>query len=112
MKYIDIDKVRDDFINTVYEECSVDKDNNRANRIIDAFDDLPTIDAEPVRHGEWIESRSPNGTLQCECSICGDSALSQDNAWGDPIEYYKTDFCPNCGAKMTKEKADSDSCPF
>ena len=41
----------------------------------------PTIEAEPVRHGRW----------ECGgfCSECG-----IDN------EERKTDFCPNCGARM------------
>lgn len=76
-----------------------------ADIIYEALEKLPVIDAEPVRHGEWIESRSSNGTPLCECSICRDSALSQDNAWGDPIEYYTTDFCPNCGAKMDESES-------
>lgn len=59
------------------------------------------IDAEPVRHGEWIERYSPGGVRLCECSVCGTSAISQiDDTWGYVIDYYETDFCPNCGAKM------------
>ena len=91
MRPIDADAVRDDFANTVYLECANDKDNNRANRIIYAFYDLPTIDAEPVRHGEWIG----NDAVNLYCSECGKS--------GD----YECDgsckaslFCPNCGAIM------------
>ncbi len=53
MRLIDMDAVRDDFINTVYAECADDNTNDRANRIIDAFDTLPTVDAEPVKHGKW-----------------------------------------------------------
>lgn len=60
----------------------------------------PTIDAEPVRHGRWIERYSPGGVRLCECSVCGTSAISQDDTWGYVINYYKTDYCPNCGAKM------------
>ncbi|MCM1271769.1 MAG: hypothetical protein NC247_14295 [Ruminococcus flavefaciens] len=67
---------------------------------LDEIADTFPIHADPVRHEEWLESRSPSGTPLCYCSICGDSALSQDDAMGYPIEYYTTDFCPNCGAKM------------
>lgn len=59
-----------------------------------------TIEAEPVKHGMWINRRSPSGTPLCECSVCGDSAISQNDSWGYPLDYYTTDFCPNCGAKM------------
>ena len=107
MRLIDADAVRDDFANTVYLECANDKDNSRANRIIGAFDDLPTIDAEPVRHGRWIERYSPGGVRLCECSVCGTSAISQiDDTWGYVIDYYETDFCPNCGAKMDGGESD------
>lgn len=58
------------------------------------------LEVVPVRHGEWVKSRSPGGTLLCNCSVCGDSAISQDNDWGDVIYYHETDFCPYCGARM------------
>lgn len=67
MRLIDADAVRDDFTNTVYAECLDDKDNIRANRIIDAFDDLSTVDAEPVRHGQWIDTE-PIYNYECHQS--------------------------------------------
>ena len=50
--------------------------------------DMPTIEAEPVKHGKWI-----TGRLCYECSMCRDGYL------GMP----KTDYCPSCGAKMDLE---------
>ncbi len=49
--------------------------------ICDAVGESPTIEAEPVRHGEWF------GTV---CSACGESTSF----------YYDCDYCPRCGAKM------------
>ena len=49
------------------------------------LDDAPTLDAEPIRHGEWIESKVGGYD---KCSVCGDPTLAKYN------------FCPNCGAKM------------
>lgn len=53
------------------------------------------IEAEPVRHGEWLPYPSDQYR---KCSVCG-------------IEYAKFEmllkhkYCPNCGAKMDgKEK--------
>ena len=40
---IDQDEYRDEFMNGVYELCSDDSDNYRANAIIDLFDEAPTI---------------------------------------------------------------------
>jgi len=57
---------------------------------IQAVDDQPTIDAEPVRHGSWINRRFDMAT----CSCCGDR-------WGS-TSLMK--YCPHCGAKMDAEE--------
>lgn len=58
---------------------------------------VPTVDAEPVRHGHWITgSCFSQGTYDYpeydkKCSVC---------------EKYSRDFsnyCPNCGAKMDED---------
>ena len=51
---------------------------------------LPTIKAEPVRHGRWIEKPFLLGTSNY-CSLC-------DSFYGMP--HGKFNYCPNCGAKM------------
>lgn len=51
---------------------------------------LPTIEADPVKHGRWIAGY--------RCSLCGEDLSS----WADA--YYETNYCPNCGAKMDLEK--------
>lgn len=54
------------------------------------------VDAEPVRHGRWIDA---SGMILC--SECGDS-------WGTETEEMVRSFnyCPNCGAKMDVEEQD------
>lgn len=50
----------------------------------------PTVDAEPVRHGYWIEEplqKYPNEHIDI-CSECESKSLA------------KYSYCPNCGAKM------------
>ena len=49
------------------------------------FVNLPTIEAEPVRHGRW---EYKHFSSEPHCSLC----LAEY-----PIE---TNYCPNCGAKM------------
>lgn len=63
-----------------------DENGNRNDACI-AVENAPTVDAEPVRHGHWIEARYPLFT----CSECG--ATYQDTGYG-------YNYCPNCGAKM------------
>ena len=56
--------------------------------------DKHTIDAEPVRHGKWIE-KSTGGEYFWHCSECGYIE------WDAPNNY-----CPNCGARMNKNERD------
>ena len=52
----------------------------------------PAVDAEPVRHGQWINRGYVCGEHAWECSVCGESEWR-----GSTIGLY---YCPNCGAKM------------
>lgn len=48
--YINSDEVREDFIREVYRILDADPNNDRANQIIDVFDNLPTVKMkEPVQ---------------------------------------------------------------
>lgn len=53
---------------------------------------MPVVDAEPVRHGHWINRGYVCGEYKWECSVCGESEWR-----GSTIGLY---YCPNCGAKM------------
>jgi len=61
---------------------------------------MPTIEAEPVKHGRWIHSeafdyKDPNGVINVHgmCSCC---KLIYN--FRDMTSRFK--FCPNCGARM------------
>ena len=56
----------------------------------DLVDEAPIIDAEPVRHGKWIDV---SGGYLYECSKC--KAQANSNQFKSNLKY-----CPNCGAKM------------
>lgn len=62
------------------------------------LDQMPTIDAVEVVHGEWIMFERPNGGYYKGCSLCTypmptdmelDYLCEEDNR-----------YCYNCGAKM------------
>lgn len=61
----------------------------------DLINKCPTIDAEPVRHGRWIEDSGFN-----TCSLCG----NYFDRYDDGGYYQDFDYCPKCGAKMDLEK--------
>lgn len=68
--------------------------------VIDILQQQPTIEAEPVRLGRWIEvtkHRDENGTIltDYECSEC--FAMLKDSY---PEEIEGERFCYNCGADM------------
>lgn len=51
------------------------------------IDDAPTVDAVPVRHGRWIRS----GGNKYPIYTCFECKYPSSE---------KTNFCPNCGARM------------
>lgn len=53
---------------------------------------LPTVDAEPVRHGHWV--RNDNGTYSC----------SECHSWIPSEQYHYARYCLFCGAKMNEEE--------
>ena len=62
---------------------------------------MPTIDAAPVVHGEWVGVMTEDWCTfdECKCSVCG------------VVEYFnkgwkKFSYCPNCGASMDGGKDD------
>ena len=63
------------------------------------IDDMPIIEAEPVRHGKWKQWDSYGFEDTYKCTACGESFVLIE---GTPITNgYK--YCPNCGAKMDEE---------
>lgn len=57
------------------------------------IDSMPTIDAEPVRHGKWMEKRETSKfhVRYFECSECRAASYRYQ---------VRMNYCPNCGAKM------------
>lgn len=91
MRLIDADFV----IDTVNEFKGKNRKTDLGIKLVEAIvSNAPTVDAEPIRHGHWVEV-SPQ---ECyKCSVC-----SLTNDWEDI-------YCPNCGAKMdAKGEDDAD----
>lgn len=58
-----------------------------------AINEQPTIDAEPVRHGHWIERYGVFDGTYYKCSVCNYNCSRT-----------KENYCSDCGAKMDGER--------
>lgn len=69
--------------------------DERESDVIQMIEECDTVDAEPVKHGRWIEIIE-DGKMKRVTSCCGDDQTKL-TVW------YKPDCCPHCGAKMDEE---------
>lgn len=64
--------------------------------VLRTIDEMPTAEAEPVKHGRWIFEEHPDSYYyHWECSNC--------KAWFSDNARFGYNYCPNCGAKMDME---------
>lgn len=83
-----LDKIYSDKRPTFYDGADV------ANWQMNCIYCAPAVDAEPVRHGHWIDPDDGDGITACICSICDwHGHIMEDDVMG-------MNYCPNCGAKM------------
>lgn len=61
------------------------------------IDEMPTIEAEPVKHGKWIYKVFQNGIGYFMCSECCYAS------WSDEYNY-----CFDCGAKMDLDEVNNE----
>lgn len=74
-----------------------------AREILNSIQTLPSIDAEPIKHGRWIDMQYPlAGHTFISCSECGEK-LDIDGSYKSIINY-----CPNCGAKMDGKESENE----
>lgn len=92
---VDDDLPRDE-ASTRISECYV------IDRMVD---DMPTVDAVPVRHGKWIIRDNPGtGWYRVTCSECGEDVTSEAPCIGFfPNAKVMWDYCPYCGARTDEE---------
>ena len=64
--------------------------------------EAPTIDVAPVRHGRWI-SLTDCSNAGVYCSVCHKKVYKEDYAICNRKNKLRSDYCPNCGAKMDGE---------
>ena len=103
MRLIDWDKV----LEWMHRQKETTEQWSMRIAIENYIDEMPTVDAELVRHGQWeqvevVHDRKDakiQDWQQAKCSVCGRWQTT-------PFMYYlKLDnYCPHCGAKMDEEE--------
>lgn len=101
MRLIDADTLKSRFVETMADvekkSCMALQEQHvhaACRMLCDMIDDAKTIDAEPVRHGQWEYIKTPGGMMTA-CSECGEIP-----------DCFEPNYCPHCGAKM--DGGDSD----
>lgn len=65
-------------------------------------DDGNVVEISRVKHGHWISltNCSNSGVY---CSVCHKKVYKEDYAWCNRKNKLRSNYCPNCGAKMSDE---------
>lgn len=71
-------------------ECTIDADDADLKALRDKVMKIPPDDVAPVVHARWVHE-----DVDWVCSNCGMDALTE----GD-YRQVRSDYCPNCGARM------------
>nr|DAI73034.1 MAG TPA: PROTEIN/RNA Complex, archaeal, ribosomal, 50S, protein.0A [Caudoviricetes sp.] len=68
--------------------------------VIEILDNIPTVNVAPIKHGRWddipnayMSVVSKTGAYHGNATTCSVCLEVNPNA-------FKTNYCPNCGAKM------------
>lgn len=61
--------------------------------VLEKIDEAPTVDAQEVKHGRWIEA-SNKSQVGKKCSICGARIKYSEHFNGNHL------YCHKCGARM------------
>lgn len=102
-EYIDREALLQDIKETVrfsIKAGAISPEMRGANKIIDRIKCAPAADVVPVRHGRWddipneyMSVVSKTGAYHGNATTCSVCHEVNPNA-------FKTNYCPNCGAKM------------
>lgn len=120
--FVNVDEVREDFMQEVYRVLDADTTNDRANQIIDAFDNLPTIaiqkpanNVEPIfRVGDYIRNKKTGDKVLIVQVDVAEKAYCYVNYDGAAVNHSEFLFVEQdewelLGYKVTEPKLAEDS---
>ena len=94
-EYIEREALRQE-IDRIYQKHFAKSREKSVQDVFKAFfkriDKAPAADVAPVVHGRWYWAKDGH----CKCSVCEQYATVKRLV-------VKTNYCPNCGAKMDLE---------
>ena len=64
-----------------------------------AIVNAPAVDAVEVAHGHWV-SLTECANAGVYCSVCNKKVYKEDYAFCNRKNKLRSNYCPNCGAKM------------
>lgn len=86
MRLIDLDSPHVNYLNGFEEKFM-------GQTVLEWLDDMPTVDAVPVRHARWLVNEKMRWIV---CSACGTNVPVVAGWCMDA----HINFCPHCGARM------------
>lgn len=94
MRLVDADVIKEIF----------DPNTSQGEVMIAIVENLPTVEAQPVVHGEWVMIKDMRANANAiGCSICGSMEYVRNDALLNITSVNMNNFCPNCGADMRKK---------
>lgn len=101
MRLIDADELKQQFVDKLVRVgLSPEKAEEFAKTAFDAtfktIDAMPTIEAEPIKHGRWIYIRDEENNGLYECSECHKRDIHAKEC--------EVPYCWNCGARMDEQQ--------
>lgn len=104
MRLIDANDYRKRRCRTCINRVQCDNGGNLCFDIM-VLNTCPTIEAEPVKHAQWIIDYAEGTKIyHAHCSECGKEP--NNHIGGDYYIDKLSDFCPNCGARMDGDSDD------
>lgn len=118
VRLIDADLLKTNIAQIAKYCARSDKQKALVGRILFMIDNMPTIYAGPIKHGQWIEKKlsrmkwipdesdgitaeetTIEDMTEQKCSIC--------QRWAIKFTHHiEMNYCPNCGARMDVDKSD------
>ena len=67
---------------------------------------IESLDIKKTAHGHWV-SLTECSNAGVYCSVCNKKVYKEDYAWCNRKNKLRSNYCPNCGAKMMDGDSDA-----